>query len=56
MFAVAEGELPADRTFILSTRGMAKHARSCDDVYEVTVPEPTASRARAAIERMMAIR
>ncbi|MEX1009294.1 MAG: quinolinate synthase NadA [Acidimicrobiia bacterium] len=106
MFAVAEGELPADRTFILSTGGMVKHARECsapidlvgtevgmlhrlrkeapdktfiplkddaiceymktitlpklyrtlrDDVYEVTVPEPTASRARLAIERMMAI-
>ena len=105
MFAVAEGELPADRTFILSTGGMAKHARECespvelvgteigmlhrlrkespgktfiplredaicdymktitlpklyrslrDDVYEVSVPEPTASRARTAIERMMA--
>lgn len=26
-----------------------------DDVHEVTVAEPTASRARAAIERMMAI-
>jgi len=106
MFAVAEGELPADRTFILSTGGMAKHARECaapidlvgtevgmlhrlhqeaptktfiplkddaicdymktitlpkiyrslrDDVYAVTVPEPTASRARLAIERMMTI-
>ena len=106
MFAVAEGELPADRTFILSTGGMAKHARECaapidlvgtevgmlhrlhkeaptktfiplkddaiceymktitlpklyralrDDVYPVTVPEPTASRARLAIERMMMI-
>jgi quinolinate synthase len=106
MFAVAEGELPADRTFILSTGGMAKHARECearvdlvgtevgmlhrlrkesptktfiplkddaicdymktitlpklyralrDDVYPVTVPEPTASHARLAIERMMTI-
>ena len=26
MFAVAEGELPADRTFILSTGGMVRHA------------------------------
>lgn len=106
MFAVAEGELPADRTFILSTGGMAQHARECaapidlvgtevgmlhrlhkeaptktfiplkddaicdymktitlpklyrslrDDVYAVTVPEPTASNARLAIERMMTI-
>jgi len=106
LYAIAEGELPADRTFVLSTGGMVKHARACtssvdlvgtevgmlhrlrkeapdktfiplkadaiceymktitlpklyralrDDVYEVTVPEPTASRARLAIERMMAI-
>ncbi len=106
MVAMTEGELPADRTFILSTGGMAKHARECqapvdlvgtevgmlhrlrkespaktfiplredaiceymktitlpklyrslrDDVYEVTVPEPTASRARTAIERMVAV-
>ena len=26
-----------------------------DDVYEVTVPEPTASKARGAIERMVAM-
>ena len=106
MSAMAEGELPADRTFILSTGGMAKHARECrapvdlvgtevgmlhrlqkespsktfiplrddaiceymktitlpklyralrDDVYEVRVDEPTASKARVAIERMMAV-
>jgi quinolinate synthase len=106
LFAVAEGDLPADRTFVLSTGGMVRHARHCraqvdlvgtevgmlhrlhkeapgktlvplkpdaiceymktitlpklyralrDDVYEVTVPEPVASRARLAIERMMAL-
>jgi len=106
LFAVAEGELPEDRTFVLSTGGMVRHARECaapvdlvgteigllhrlrtenpqkrfvplredaiceymktitlpklyralrDDVYEVTVPEPTASKARASIERMMAL-
>jgi quinolinate synthase len=106
LFAVSEGELPADRTFVLSTGGMVKHAATChapvdlvgtevgmlyrlrreapdrtfiplkddaiceymktitlpklyralrDDVYAVSVPEPTASRARLAIERMMTI-
>ena len=100
------GDLPADRTYVLSTGGMVAHARTCeapvdlvgtevgmlhrlrqenpgkkfvplkddavceymktitlaklyrslrDDVYEVTVEEPVASRARVAIERMMAI-
>jgi quinolinate synthase len=29
MLALAEGELPAERTHILSTGGMVKHARSC---------------------------
>ena len=29
LFAVSEGELPADRTLVLSTGGMAEHARSC---------------------------
>jgi quinolinate synthase len=29
MFAVAEGDLPQDRTLILSTGGMVRHARSC---------------------------
>jgi quinolinate synthase len=104
LLAVAEGELPAERTFILSTGGMAKHARECatpvhlvgtevgmlhrlhreasekafipikddaiceymktitlaklyrslrDDLYVVSVPEPTATRARLAIERMI---
>jgi len=106
LYAVAEGDLPEDRTFVLSTGGMVKHAATCsapvdlvgtevgmlhrlrkeapakqfiplkedaiceymktitlaklyralrDDVYEVTVPEPIASRARLAIERMMAL-
>jgi len=106
LFAVAEGELPEARTFVLSTGGMVRHARECvapvdlvgtevgllhrlrtenpekrfvplredaiceymktitlpklyralrDDVYEVTVPEPTSSKARASIERMMAL-
>jgi len=106
MFAMAEGDLPQERTFILSTGGMVKHARTCtnqrdliatevgllhrlrqeapgkefipirqdalceymktitlpklyrslrDLVYEVTVPEPIASRARRAIERMLAV-
>jgi quinolinate synthase len=106
LFAVSEGELPEDKTFVLSTGGMVRHARECaqpvdligtevgllhrlgaerpqkrfvplrddaiceymktitlpkvyrslrDDLYEVTVPEPTASRARGAIERMVAI-
>jgi quinolinate synthase len=26
---MAEGELPADKTFILSTGGMVRHARAC---------------------------
>jgi quinolinate synthase len=106
MFAVAEGELPANRTFVLSTGGMVQHVRDCratvdlvgtevgmlhrlrkeapgktliplkadavceymktitlpklyralrDDIYEVAVPEPIASRARLAIDRMMAL-
>jgi quinolinate synthase len=106
MYAAAEGELPEERTFVLSTGGMVRHARDCtsavdlvgtevgllhrlqqerpdkhfvplkddaiceymktitlpklyrslrDDVYEVAVDEPTASRARAAIEAMMAL-
>ncbi|MEN8185023.1 MAG: quinolinate synthase NadA [Myxococcota bacterium] len=105
MYALAEGDLPADRTHILSTGGMVRHARSCraaadlvgtevgllyrlrkenpekqfipvredavceymktitlpkvyrslrDLVYEVSVPEDVAQRARAAIERMVA--
>jgi quinolinate synthase len=29
LFAVSEGELPADRTFVLSTGGMVAHARTC---------------------------
>jgi quinolinate synthase len=29
MYALAEGDLPADRTHILSTGGMVRHARSC---------------------------
>ncbi|HXX89341.1 MAG TPA: quinolinate synthase NadA [Acidimicrobiales bacterium] len=29
LFAVSEGELPADRTLVLSTGGMAEHARRC---------------------------
>jgi quinolinate synthase len=106
LYAMAKGELPGDRTFVLSTGGMVAHARECsnsvdlvgteigllhrlrkenprkqfiplkedaiceymkiitpaklyralrDDVYEVTVPEPVAAHARAAIERMMAL-
>jgi quinolinate synthase len=106
LHAVAEGELPEDQTFVLSTGGMVAHARECskpvdvvgteigllhalhkenprkrfvplkddaiceymktitpakvyrslrDDVYEVTVCEPVATRARAAIDRMMAL-
>ena len=106
LFAVSEGELPSDRTFVLSTGGMAKHAATCtapvdlvgtevgmlhrlrkeapnktfiplkedaiceymktinlpklyralrDDVYEVTVPEDVATRARRSIERMMTL-
>jgi quinolinate synthase len=106
LLAVANGELPADRVFIVGTGGMVTHARESrtpvalvgtevgmlhrlrteapgktflpvkddavcdymktitlpklyrtlrDDVYEVTVPEPIASRARLAIERMLAI-
>jgi len=105
MYAVAEGDLPESRTFVLSTGGMVRHARECsarvdlvgtevgllhrlrrenpdkdfvplkddaiceymktitlpklyrslrDDVYEVIVEEPVASRARRAIEAMMA--
>jgi quinolinate synthase len=105
MFALAEGELPADRTLVLGTGGMARHVRECptpvdvvgtevgmihrlrkenprkrfvalrddaiceymktitlpkvyralrDDVYEVAVADPVASRARAVIERMLA--
>jgi quinolinate synthase len=106
MLALAEGQLPADRTFVRSTGGMVTHARDCDapvdligtevgmlhrlrqvapdktfiplradaiceymktitvpklyralrdDVYPITVPEPTASKARRAIDRMLAI-
>lgn len=106
MFAVAEGDLPRDRTFIHSTGGMVRHVRESktrlhlvatevgmlhrlkkeapdkqflpvredaiceymktitlpklyrslrDGVYEVRVPEPIASRARLAIERMMEV-
>jgi quinolinate synthase len=106
MYAAAHGALPQDRTFVLSTGGMVRHARDCnspvdlvgtevgllhrlhqerpdkqfvplkddaiceymktitlpklyralrDDVYEVTVAEPIASRARTAIEAMMAV-
>ena len=29
MFALAEGELPRERTFILGTGGMVRHARTC---------------------------
>ena len=40
----------------MKTITLAKLYRSLrDDVYEVTVEEPVASRARVAIERMMAI-
>jgi quinolinate synthase len=104
LHAVAEGDLPADRTHVLSTGGMVKHGKTCgakldlvgtevgmlhrlrketpnkeflpvradaiceymktitlpkvyralrDDVYEVDVPEPTRTKARQAIDRMM---
>jgi quinolinate synthase len=106
MLALADGDLPADRTHILSTGGMVRHARTCqasadlvgtevgllyrlrkenpakqfipvredaiceymktitlpkvyralrDHIYEVRVPAEIADRARAAIERMVAI-
>lgn len=106
LFALAEGQLPAERTHVLSTGGMVKHARTCrapadivgtevgllhrlrkenpqkrfvplredavcdymktitlpklyralrDLVYEVTVEEEVARRARGAIERMVEI-
>ncbi len=106
MFAIAEGELPADRALILGTGGMIRHARTCtapidlvgtevgllyrlrkenpgkrfipiredavceymktitvakvyralrDRVYEVRVAEHIASRARLAIQKMIAI-
>jgi quinolinate synthase len=104
MLAIADGDLPADKTHVLSTGGMVQYAKTCtakttivgtevgmlhrmrkenpntqfvplksdaiceymktinipklyrslrDLTYEVTVPEPTATRARGAIERMM---
>ena len=104
MLAIADGDLPKDKTHVLSTGGMVKYARECqskatlvgtevgmlhrlrkenprtefiplkreaiceymktitmpklyrslrDLVHVVSVPEPTASRARGAIERMM---
>lgn len=106
MFALAEGELPADRTFVHSTGGMVRHVRQSpapihlvatevgmlhrlrkeaphkqfiavkgdaiceymktitlpklyrslrDMVYEVRVPEPIATRARRAIDRMLEV-
>lgn len=106
MYALAEGELPADKTFIYSTSGMIRHVRNSpaithligteigilhrmkkeapgkrfipikedaiceymktitlpklyralrDMVYEVTVPEDIAARARRAINRMLEI-
>ena len=106
MLSVAEGELPEDRTHILSTGGMVRHAQTCtaatdivgtevgllhrlrqqnpakefvpiredaiceymktitprkvyrslrDMVYPVKVPEPIASQARTAIQRMVEI-
>jgi len=104
MLAIADGDLPADKTHVLSTGGMVQYAKTCtskatlvgtevgmlhrlrkenpktnfiplkrdavceymktitipklyrslrDLLYVVEVPEPTASRARGAIERMM---
>ena len=104
MLAIADGDLPAEKTHVLSTGGMVDYARSCqskttlvgtevgmlhrmrkenpnaqflplksdaiceymktitipklyrslrDLTYEVVVPEPTATQARGAIERMM---
>jgi quinolinate synthase len=106
LLALADGDLPADRTFIVGTGGMVARAREShapvtlvgteigmlhrlrkeapgktflpikdgaicdymktitlaklyrtlrDDIYEVTVPEPVAGRARLAIERMLAV-
>ena len=103
---VAEGDLPADRTFVLGTGGMVRHARECQEgvdlvgtevgllhrlrkenphkrfvplredavcrfmkmitvpklyralrdlVYEVRVPQPIATKARTAINRMLEI-
>jgi quinolinate synthase len=105
LWSLAEGDLPAERTYVLSTGGMVKHARECpaavdlvgtevgmlhrlqrenptktfvplrrdaicsymkaitlpklyrslrDEVYEVAVPADIATRARTAIETMMA--
>lgn len=105
MWALAEGDLPTERTHVLSTGGMVRHARECpapvdlvgtevgmlhrlrkenpaktfiplrrdaicsymkaitlaklyralrDDVYQVTVPDDVATRARSAVERMLA--
>lgn len=106
LWRLAEGDLPADRTLVLSTGGMVRHARECtapvdlvgtevgmlhrlhkenadkafiplredavcaymkaitlaklyrslrDDVHEVSVPPDIADRARAAVDRMLAI-
>jgi quinolinate synthase len=30
MYALAEGDLPSDRTFILGTGGMVRHLQSCE--------------------------
>jgi quinolinate synthetase A subunit len=106
LWRLSVGDLPADRTEVLSTSGMVRHARSCDapvdlvgtevgvlhrlrkengvkqfipvrddaicaymktitlakvyrslrdDVYPVTIAEPTATGARRALERMLEI-
>jgi len=66
MYALAEGDLPADRTHILSTGGMVRYARSCQAgadlvgtevglLYRLRKENPVVERARAAIERMVAI-
>ncbi|KAA0234994.1 MAG: Quinolinate synthase A [Acidimicrobiales bacterium] len=106
LYALGEGDLPADRTFVLSTGGMVRHGRECsaghdyvgtetgllhrlrtenpdkefiplredaiceymkkitlpklyrslrDEVEQVVVPEPIATRARVAIDRMMKV-
>jgi quinolinate synthase len=39
MYALAEGELPAERTHILSTGGMVQHARSCSDPVDLVGSE-----------------
>jgi quinolinate synthase len=39
MFALAEGELPRERTFILGTGGMVRHARTCTAPVDLVATE-----------------